>query len=80
MRLNKPKLLAALPELHVEHRTGVALAGLTSLGIGGTTDLLLVRRHKHLPDLSACFNRKASRTDSWEVAPTCSSAMASCLG
>ncbi len=51
MRLNNPNLLAALPGLEVEHRTGVALADETSLGIGGTTDLLLVRRHKHLPEL-----------------------------
>jgi UDP-N-acetylmuramate dehydrogenase len=51
MRLNNPKLLGALPGLEVEHRTGVALADLTSLGIGGATDLLLVRRHKHLPEL-----------------------------
>ena len=51
MRLNNPNLLAALPGLEVEHRTGVSLADETSLGIGGTTDLLLVRRHKHLPEL-----------------------------
>ena len=51
MRLNNPKLLAALPGLEVEHRTGVSLSGLTSLAIGGTTDLLLVRRHTHLPEL-----------------------------
>ena len=51
MRLSNPKLLAALPGLEVEHRTDVSLADLTSLGIGGTTDLLLVRCHKHLPEL-----------------------------
>ena len=51
MRIESPNVLAALPGLEVEHRKGVALAGQTSLGIGGTTDLLLVRRHKHLPEL-----------------------------
>ena len=51
MRVNNPKLLAALPELGVEHKPGVALSGLTSLGIGGTADLFLVHRRKHLPEL-----------------------------
>jgi UDP-N-acetylmuramate dehydrogenase len=51
MRLEDPKLLAALAELGVEHRPDTALAGETSLGIGGTTDLLLIRRHDAIPDL-----------------------------
>jgi len=43
--------VAALPELGVELRRGVSLADLTSLGIGGATDLLLVRQRRHLPEL-----------------------------
>jgi UDP-N-acetylmuramate dehydrogenase len=51
MRLSDPKLLAALPELGVERIAGASLAERTSLGIGGTTDLLLVRRYPSLPQL-----------------------------
>ncbi len=51
MRLNDPKLLAALPELGVERLAGASLAQRTSLCIGGTADLLLVRRHASLPEL-----------------------------
>ena len=40
MRIEDSKVVAALPELGVELRSGSALADLTSLGIGGTTDLL----------------------------------------
>ena len=35
----------------VELRAGTSLAALTSLGIGGTTDLLRVREHRKLPQL-----------------------------
>jgi UDP-N-acetylmuramate dehydrogenase len=51
LRIESPKLIAALPELGVELRPGVSLATLTSLGIGGTTDLLLLRQHRHIPQL-----------------------------
>ncbi|HWS65243.1 MAG TPA: FAD-binding protein, partial [Steroidobacteraceae bacterium] len=37
--------------MHVELRKSAALAGLTSLGIGGTTDLLRIKSHESLPDL-----------------------------
>jgi UDP-N-acetylmuramate dehydrogenase len=50
MRLSDPKLLAALAELGIEHLPGASLADRTSLGIGGNTDLLLIRRHASLPD------------------------------
>jgi len=49
MRLSDPKLLAALPELDVERIAGASLSERTSLGIGGSTDLLLIRRHATLP-------------------------------
>ena len=45
--------MAALPELGVELRRNVRLAELTSLGIGGTTDLLVVRKYRALPELIA---------------------------
>jgi UDP-N-acetylmuramate dehydrogenase len=51
MRIESPRILAALGELGVEHRPGASLAELTSLGIGGTTDLLRIHRHGHLPAL-----------------------------
>ncbi len=51
MRIENPQIASALPEMGVELHSGVALATLTSLRIGGTTDLLLVRDHKHLPQL-----------------------------
>jgi hypothetical protein len=45
MRIEEAKILAALRELGAELRRGVSLAELTSLGIGGTTDLLRIQRH-----------------------------------
>ena len=51
MRIEDPKIVAALPDLDVELRTGSALADLTSLGIGGTTDLLRIKKHEAIPDL-----------------------------
>jgi len=51
MRLSDPKLLAALAELGVERLAGASVAERTSLCIGGTTDLLLVRHHASLPEL-----------------------------
>jgi UDP-N-acetylmuramate dehydrogenase len=53
MRLSDTKVLAALPELGVQRVAGASLAERTSLGIGGTTDLLLIRRHAALPELVA---------------------------
>jgi UDP-N-acetylmuramate dehydrogenase len=53
MRLSEPRILAALPGLGVERIAGASLAERTSLGIGGATDLLLIRRHSALPDLIA---------------------------
>ena len=57
MRISDPQLVAALPDLAVELRSGVPLAELTSLGIGGTTDLLLIRQRRHLPELTALLGR-----------------------
>jgi len=51
MQIKEPKILAALPELGAELRRDVSLAELTSLGIGGTTDLLRILRHEAIPTL-----------------------------
>jgi UDP-N-acetylmuramate dehydrogenase len=51
MRVEDAKIVAALPELGVELRHGTSLAELTSLGIGGTTDLLRITKHESIPDL-----------------------------
>jgi len=51
MRIDDAKILAALLALGVELERGVSLAGLTSLGIGGSTDLLCITRHEAIPEL-----------------------------
>jgi UDP-N-acetylmuramate dehydrogenase len=51
MRIDNPKILAALPELGVELRAGTAMSEHTSLGIGGTTDLLRIKKHEGISDL-----------------------------
>src|SRR5258708_27933823 len=51
MRIEEAKILAALPELGAELRRDVSLAELTSLGMGGTTDLLRILRHEAIPSL-----------------------------
>ena len=51
MRISDPKILTALPQLDVELRRGASLAELTSLGIGGTTDLLQIKNHGSIPEL-----------------------------
>ena len=51
MQIKEPKILAALPELGAELRRDVSLAELTSLGMGGTTDLLRILRHDAIPGL-----------------------------
>ncbi len=47
----KDTVAARLTELGVEVRRGVPLADETSLGIGGTTDELLLRQHETIPDV-----------------------------
>src|ERR1700722_10741736 len=51
MRIDNPTIVAALPALGVDWRSGAAYADLTSLGIGGTTDLLRIKKHESIPDL-----------------------------
>jgi UDP-N-acetylmuramate dehydrogenase len=56
MRILDPRLLADLPQLGVEVRPGASLVEFTSLGIGGTTDLLVVGEHTSLPALIGRLN------------------------
>ncbi len=51
MRISEPHLLKALPDLRVDRIAGASLAERTSLGIGGNTDLLLIREHTYVPEL-----------------------------
>ena len=51
MHFENRRVLKALPGLEVELQGSVSLAKLTSLGIGGTTDLLRIRRHESIPEL-----------------------------
>jgi UDP-N-acetylmuramate dehydrogenase len=51
MRISDPQIVVRLAELGVELRHGASLAELTSLGIGGTTDLLRIHKHESIPEL-----------------------------
>ena len=51
MRIEEPKIVAALRGLGVQLRPATSLAELTSLGIGGTTDLLRIQKHEAIPEL-----------------------------
>jgi UDP-N-acetylmuramate dehydrogenase len=51
VRIENAKILEALTKLPVKLQRGVSLAELTSLGIGGTTDLLEIRGHGSIPAL-----------------------------
>jgi UDP-N-acetylmuramate dehydrogenase len=51
MRVEDPKIVAAMPDLGVQLKPGTSLAELTSLGVGGTTDLLRITKHGAIPEL-----------------------------
>src|SRR5437773_4913771 len=51
MRAERPKLAAGLAALGIDIRSGTSLSELTSLGIGGTTDLLRITKHDSIPEL-----------------------------
>jgi UDP-N-acetylmuramate dehydrogenase len=51
MRISDPQIVAGLAKLAVELQPGISLADQTSLGIGGTTDLLRIKKHESIPDL-----------------------------
>jgi UDP-N-acetylmuramate dehydrogenase len=58
MQVENPRLLEALPELGVELRRDEALAGWTSLGVGGRTDILVLREPQHLPELARLLDEE----------------------
>jgi UDP-N-acetylmuramate dehydrogenase len=58
MRINDPKLLAALAGLGVEVEHGASMTELTYLGIGGSTDLLRITRHETIPELLNTLDRE----------------------
>lgn len=51
MRIEDTTVLEVVAKLDVELARGTSLAEQTSLGIGGTTDLLRIHRHESIPDL-----------------------------
>jgi UDP-N-acetylmuramate dehydrogenase len=51
VRIDDPKLVRDFQTLGNELIRGTSLADLTYLGIGGTTDLIRIRRHDAIPDL-----------------------------
>lgn len=51
MLISDSKILGGLAKLDVGLRQRTSLAELTSLGIGGTTDLLRIKKHESIPDL-----------------------------
>jgi len=53
MRIEHPLLRAELAALGADLRSGTSLSELTSLGIGGTTDLVRITRHESIPALIA---------------------------
>ena len=59
MRIENPKLVAALPGLGVQLKPGTSLSEHTSLGIGGTTDLLRITRHEAIPGLLNLLDSQA---------------------
>jgi UDP-N-acetylmuramate dehydrogenase len=59
MHIKIQRVLTALPGLDVKHEVGVPLAGMTSLGIGGTTDLLRIHKHEAIPDLLNLLDEEA---------------------
>ncbi len=51
MHIEDPKVVAALSKFNVELRRASSFAELTSLAIGGTTDLLRIKNHESIPGL-----------------------------
>jgi UDP-N-acetylmuramate dehydrogenase len=51
MRIEDSQIVVALPELGVQLKPATSLAELTSLGIGGMTDLLRITKHNAIPEL-----------------------------
>jgi UDP-N-acetylmuramate dehydrogenase len=61
MRVEGPKLKAELSDLGIDIRCGASMAELTSLGIGGVTDLLRITKHESIPELISVLERHQTR-------------------
>src|SRR4029077_16306067 len=48
-------------DLGIDIRSGASMTELTSLGIGGTTDLLRITKHESIPGLIALLERHQTR-------------------
>jgi UDP-N-acetylmuramate dehydrogenase len=59
MRIENPNVIAGVRQLGNELVPGTYLAELTYLGIGGTTDLVSIRRNDSIPDLLNLLDRHA---------------------
>jgi len=57
MRIEDSKLKTGLDALGVDLHSGTSLAERTSLGIGGTTDLLRITKHESIPHLISLLER-----------------------
>ena len=71
MRIEDAKILDALTDLGVDRVEGASLTNYTSLGIGGTTDLLLIKRHGSIPDLVRMLDDAGTSINSLAAAATC---------
>ncbi|MFB3094340.1 MAG: hypothetical protein ACE10O_00585, partial [Candidatus Acidiferrales bacterium] len=61
MRVENPQLRARLTDWGVEYRPDQRLAEWTSLGVGGTTDVLVIRQAQCLPDLIGALEAEGLR-------------------
>jgi UDP-N-acetylmuramate dehydrogenase len=57
MHISDPKIRGELAALAVELQPAASMAALTCLGIGGTTDRLLITRHESIPALMETLSR-----------------------
>ena len=57
MRIDDAQIRQQLSTLGVELQSGMALSTLTSLGIGGTTELLRITRHESIPSILDVLDR-----------------------
>jgi UDP-N-acetylmuramate dehydrogenase len=57
MRIDDAQIRQQLSTLGVELQSGIALSTLTSLGIGGTTELLRITRHESIPSILDLLDR-----------------------
>ena len=60
MRISEKPVAVRLKELGVELRAGVSLSEKTSLGIGGTTDELLLRKFETIPEVMRLLKERGA--------------------